>query len=172
MSYLVAILIGLAAAIVATYIFVAEHTWILYIAMVVLVVAGVVACLMPAHRVASSGIECDWSVAGGVRNEDLLCEELGKDTYRCYMPGANCQRAVVNVEAVNEAKIDWDDRVDDQDLYVKTKDKTYYISAEIPRDANDTSFVGPRDMPAAKPAYDLMSYPLIRAVFGSIIAGG
>lgn len=176
---LLATLIGLAAATVATYIFTTGHTWILYIALVVLVVAGVVACLMHTTTgiecdpsvAGGAGIECDPSAAGGARNIELLCEELGNDTYRCYMPGADCQRAFVEVEAVDEGAIDW--MFDD--MYVKTKNKTYYVNAVLPRDANDTTFVGQRDMPDARPAYDVLpypTYPLIRAAVGSILGGG
>ena len=169
MPILLVALLSLAAALMAASIVQQKgREWILIVAIVVVVIAGLVAALSgPPHQM---GVMCDWVHAGGVRNQSVLCQPTGDDKYRCYLPNAKCERAGVDVEVVDDSAIDWEFASDD--MYVKTKDKAFFVSAFLPRGWDDDSFIGTRDLPNAQKAYDLLPWPVVRAVVGSILGGG
>ena len=164
---LLALILLTAALMTASVVKHKGREWIPTVALVLLVIAGLVAALSSSHQV---GVMCDPMHMGGVRNQSVLCQPGGDDKYRCYLPNANCERTSVDVEVVDESAIDWE--FGDDDMYVKTRDKTFLVSAALPRGGDDNTFVGARDLPGAQPAYDVLPWPVVRAVVGSILGGG
>jgi hypothetical protein len=173
-------LVAIAALLAVSIVLPKKNTWIFIVALVLVVVAGVMSVLvMRAPPPPQVGVMCDVWAAGQVRNQELLCQPLGDDKYRCYLPNAGCERVSVDVEAVDESAIDWQSALSSEDMYVKTKDKTFNVSAEMPRAPGDSlgaynydTFIGSRDLPNAQKAYELLPYPVIRAVVGSVLGGG
>ena len=112
-------------------------------------------------------IACDAATPGGVRHNELLCEKLSNDEYKCYLPNAACDRWSVyvtqNVEASNMI---------DEDTYVRTRDGMYRVSAVRPSSNDDTAFIGSRDLPRARPAYELLPWPVVRVAVGAVLGGG